>query len=238
MENKTSDQKLAPQLPLSLPVSKKWYQHKGIIVIILLAIVAGLTTYFSPSAELAITNHQPKKLVDTSQWQIYNNYWHGFELKYPPDWQLKVNSPDGPNLTRIIISPKCGVVSNNATTSMPLLGIVPCYYFEVYIGANPDDLPVKDYTQKRVSVASSKLEFQKQYSIPVNKYDGYELYGVVENKYGINNTTEQIYVTHKKLALAFDLLLTEDPKLINQTTFPIKNNPIAHEIVNTLIFTK
>lgn len=108
-------------LPPSLvqPQSRRWYQHRGVIAIMVLAVVAAVlvcayTMLHQPQdLEPIIINHHPKTVtqtnelptpttspaqqttvgvtpkIDTSSWKSYKDNSLGFQMQYPPDWTVQ-----------------------------------------------------------------------------------------------------------------------------------------------------
>jgi hypothetical protein len=118
MENQNLNPKPIPQLP----ASKKWYNHKGILVIILLALIAGTAVWVffilnqplylgpvivphkhsneqpmgnaSSTSVLAIepTVSSTPTLVDTTNWQTFTDNSLGVTIKFPKQWYIVDNS--------------------------------------------------------------------------------------------------------------------------------------------------
>jgi hypothetical protein len=97
-----------PPTSQDLPQTKKWYQHKGLISIAVLAVIAGVAVwaYFALNQTQNLSsvkvNHKPtvtatnqgstttpslstatSSPIDTGNWQTYSNNQYGFSFKYP-----------------------------------------------------------------------------------------------------------------------------------------------------------
>lgn len=156
--------------------------------------------------------------VDVSGWQTYSNSQYGFELEYPPQWQL---STDG------LANDSPFIAFGN-----PLDG-TSTYDLDVFVENNSSSLSSGEYVHALVAAAKASdtlLQFDKSEVLTVGSYPAYELYNVFEFDQG----AERIYVAHGDEALRFDFpVAQENPNL----SLPIANNAVAHEIVDTLVFT-
>ncbi len=124
MEN--LNQNLPPAPTQEPPVSKKWYQHKGIIAVISLTVIAGVVVFFyfkqvnkcyspdprnpkcTPIWETPIPKNftQPQPIqnqvqaqTQTSGWQTYKNEKYGFEFQYPTGWSV-TNADTGVKISK------------------------------------------------------------------------------------------------------------------------------------------
>ena len=203
---------------------------------------------FLPSST-ATSSTMTTSIVDTSGWQIYNNYFYGFELKYPADWQFAVKGAQTGSdyITGFELGhPLTGqlVATSSGNPNLPFLGIAPSY---VLTGSVGHVAPTS--TARSLADASEALfgtKFEKEYDIKVGTfagpggarigaYDAHEYYGVDHG--ALNPKTEQIFVTHDGAAVAFEFPVAETPADKNNAS-PAENNAIAREIINTLIFSK
>jgi hypothetical protein len=181
----------------------------------------------SLQSEIAASNATP---VDVSGWQTYQNDQYGFELEYPSGWEV---STDG-----------LGSASPFVAFGNPLTGM-KTYDVQVFIESNPSLLSSGEYAhavlnaaraQDAVNSASGPApqtapRFDKLYMLTVGGYSAYEFYNVFE----FDHNAEWIYVSHGSEALRFDFpVARENPNL----SLPVINNGVAHQIVNTLIFTQ
>jgi hypothetical protein len=94
-------------IPPTQPQQKKWYQHKGIISIIILAVIAGVAVWayamMNQTQDLGpiVVQHKTKQLLipaaqstttpittesQIPNWQTYGNSQYGFSLRYPNSW--------------------------------------------------------------------------------------------------------------------------------------------------------
>ena len=168
--------------------------------------------------------------VDVSGWQTYENDQYGFELEYPPGWTLYT---DGLNNDTPFIA-----------FGNPLEG-VKTYALDVFLESNPNALSSGAYAHavidatKAVDTANSASgsaprtapKFGKSYVLTVGGYPAYELFDVFE----FDHNAERIYVAHGNEALHFDFPMAQEN---GNLSLPVANNGIAHEIMNTLVFTK
>ncbi len=180
----------------------------------------------SLQTEIAMSNAAP---VDVSGWQTYQNGQYGFELEYPPGWEI---STDG------LANDSPFVAFGN-----PLMG-TETYDMQVFIEENPSSLSSSEYAHAVLAAARAQdaansandpapqtaPQFEKPYVLTVGGYPAYELYGVFE----FDHNAERIYVAHGGEALQFDFPVAEENPNIS---LPVANNGIAHEIMNTLVFT-
>jgi hypothetical protein len=168
----------------------------------------------SLQAEVAAGNAVP---VDVSGWQTYGNSQYGFALEYPPGWTV---STDG------LANTSPFIVFGN-----PLTG-TSVYDLQVFIENNSSSLSSGVYAHGVLAAAraaDTPTQFAKAYVLTVGGYPAYELYQVFE----IDHNAERIYVAHGTEVLRFDFpVAEEDPGI----ALPVANNPVAHEIMNTLSF--
>lgn len=121
MENTNENLPPNPVQPLT-PQPQKWYAHKGLLVIIILAVIAGVSvwayfTYNQPKDSAPITvNHKsatisPSSAIITSSspeslypvpagWKDYHNEVLGLSFSYSPKWGDMSNYPNG-NITNL-----------------------------------------------------------------------------------------------------------------------------------------
>ncbi len=167
--------------------------------------------------------------VDISGWQTYRNDQYGFELAYPPGWKMYTGGLAG--ATPFIVF------------GNPLEGI-KTYARYVFIESNTQALSSGEYAHAVIAAARAQdaanaasgpapqtaPRFEKSYLLTVGGYPAYELYDVFE----FDHNAERIYVANGDKALRFDFpVAQENPNL----SLPEANNVIAHEIMNTLVFT-
>lgn len=103
MENQ-SNTPPSPDQQVQPPI-KKWYQHKGLLAVIALAVIAAVAIiiYFqrkdncvypncTPAWETPFPKDWPPQnatsSISNSDWQTYINTQYGFEFKYPSDWKI------------------------------------------------------------------------------------------------------------------------------------------------------
>lgn len=167
--------------------------------------------------------------VDISGWQMYRNDPYGFELEYPPGWKIFTGGLAG--ATPFI------AIGN------PLEGL-KIYTMQVFIESNAHSFSSGEYAHAVIAAARAQdaanavsgpapqiaPRFDTSYVLTVGGYSAYELYNVFE----FDHNAERIYVAHGDEVLRFDFPVSqENPNL----SLPEANNAIAHEIVNTLVFT-
>jgi hypothetical protein len=171
-----------------------------------------------------------EKVVIPAGWQSYENADYGFSLAYPANWQI---------FTGLLKNDVPEVVLGD-----PIEGTTT-YALDVLIKNNTSTLSSDEY----VADMLSKLEAENQANgtgtpsafvqfvnasgsdVTVAGNDGYELNDVFE----FDHNAEQIYVAHNNKTLVFDFPVVDTNPNISSST---ENNAIAHEIVNTLSFTK
>ncbi len=171
--------------------------------------------------------------ADVAGWETYSNNAYGFSVEYPPGWTL--------NTTGLNSTPPFVLIGN------PISGL-KTYALRIVLENNTSSLSSGEYVHDVLAVDRAEdaanaahgpapqitPQFQKGEILSVGtqqQYEAYELYGVFE----FDHNAEQIYVAHGSFALAFDFPVEEENPNIS---LPVANNQIAHEIVNTLIFTK
>lgn len=179
--------------------------------------------------EVALSNIPP---VDISGWATYHNDQYGFEIEYPAGWQL---------LTAGLTSDTPYLVLGNPPTG------IKTYAMQIFIENNPNMLSSGSYvhallTSLRAEDAANKAavsapqpqltpSFEKTFIPNTAGYPAYELYKVFE----FDHNAERIYIAHGTIALRFDFPIAEEnPNL----SLPVANNGVAHNIINTLVFSK
>jgi hypothetical protein len=73
-------------------------------------------------------------------------------------------------------------------------------------------------------------QYDSEKSVVVGGYEGYELYGVFEG----DQSAESIYIPGNNVVLRFDF---PTPEPNGNLSFPAANNRVAHQILQTLVFT-
>lgn len=204
------------------------------IVIAIVSVGCLLFVVFARVQEEAIqTPASEIAAAEMSGWETYTNTDYGFQLDYPPGWSLDTSGLQ--NVTPFI------------AFGNPLSG-TKTYSLEVFIQNDPSGLSSGEYVhlllandraQDAANSASGPAptvtpQYSKTEILSVGEstdYEAYELYGVFE----FDHNAEQIYVTHGTTALRFDFpIAQENPNI----SLPVANNAVAHEIINTLVFTK
>lgn len=183
----------------------------------------------SLQAEVAASSSAP---VDVSDWQTYQNSQYGFELEYPPSWQISTNGLAGATPFVAFGNPLDGTKT---------------YALDVFIENNTSSLASGEYAHAVIAAAKAQdaanassapgglapqtaPQFDKAEVLTIATYPAYELYNVFE----FDQNVERIYVAHSDEALRFDFpVAQENPNL----SLPVANNAVAHEILNTLVFT-
>jgi hypothetical protein len=168
--------------------------------------------------EIAASNAAP---VDVSGWQTYQNSQYGFELEYPPEWQISTSGLAGTTPFVAIGNPLSGMKT---------------YTLQVFIESNPNSLASGEYAHAAIASAHASntlLQFDKSEVLDVGVYPAYELYNVFE----FDHNAERIYVADPNAdndqVLRFDFpVAQENPNL----SLPVANNQVAHEIMNTLVY--
>jgi hypothetical protein len=177
---------------------------------------------------------------EVAGWNIYRNDTYGFQVSYPPGWTLD----DGGLLDDVPY-----VAFGNPMTGPKT------YTLQIFIENNTSSLSSGEYVhalldadkaQDAASGASAGRapavtpQFEKTEIVSAGgaiadggnaPYEAYELYGVFE----FDHTAEKIYVAHGALTLRFDFPVAEENPNIS---LPVANNAVAHQIVDTLVFTK
>jgi hypothetical protein len=182
----------------------------------------------SLQGELAANGASP---VDVSGWQTYESDQYGFELEYPPQWAI---STDG-----------LGGATPFVAFGNPLEG-TSTYAMQVFIDSNASSSSSGEYAHAVIAAAraadaaaataahgpvpQTAPQFDKAYVLTVGGFSAYELYNVFE----FDHNAERIYVAHDSEALQFDFpVAQENPNI----SLPVANNAVAHQILNTLVFT-
>jgi hypothetical protein len=168
--------------------------------------------------------------VDVSGWEAYRNDTYGFELQFPSTWKVLTYGLDGDPPFVTFGNPPSGTST---------------YVMQVFIENNPkmlssggyvhdllDAARAEDAANAAIAPAPQKApHFDKAYVLTVGGHPAYELYNVFEFDRG----AERIYVAHGSKILRFDFpVAKENPNI----SLPVANGQIAHEIMNTLVFTK
>jgi cytoskeletal protein RodZ len=176
--------------------------------------------------EITASNAAP---VDVSGWQTYENSQYGFEIEYPPQWQVSTD----------------GLTSQTPFVSFGNpLGGPKTYDLDVFIEGNPNSLSSGSYAHAVLDAARAQdtanassgpapttaPQFTKSYVLTIGGYTAYEFYNVFE----FDHNAEQIYVAHGEEALRFDFPVAQENANLS---LPVANNAIAHQILNTLVFT-
>jgi hypothetical protein len=136
-----------------------------------------------------------------------------------------------------------------STSSSPFFELHPAsdqaYLIIVSILNNPGKLSSADFVADFIAKAKTAdmqaeanqeapdnaPRFDKEYATTVGSYPAYELYNVFEYDRG----GEQIFVARNSEALKFDFAVAGANANI---IAPAENNIVAHQIINTLVFTK
>jgi len=167
--------------------------------------------------------------ADTSAWKTYANSRYGFQFKYPPGWGLSTS----------------GLANDSPFVAVGIpMGGIKSYAMDVFISPNPHHDNAKQFvaamlkeTQAADEAADKNGEapdhapqYDSEKSVVVGGYEGYELYGVFEG----DQSAESIYVPGNRVVLQFDF---PTPEPNGNLSFPAKNNRVAHQILQTLVFT-
>jgi hypothetical protein len=119
------------------------------------------------------------------------------------------------------------------------------YAVDVYIENNPNSLSSGEYAHAVIAAAKAQdsansasgaapqtaPQFSKSYVLTAGAYPAYELYDVFE----FDHDAERIYVAHGDEALRFDFPMAQEN---SNLSLPVANNGVAHQILNTLVFTQ
>ncbi len=210
-------------------------EPKAVLTAIVITVVSlgtfAFVVFSRFQADVATSNFS---LEEISGWNIYRNDTYGFRLSYPPGWTLYED----------------GLVGNDPYVAFgnPISG-VKTYSLQIFVENNTSSLSSGEYVHaflaedKAEDKASGAVngeapsvapQYERSEVLSVGgppSYEAYELYGVFE----FDHVAEQIYVAHGGETLRFDFpVARENPNL----SLPVANNYVAHQIVNTLVFTK
>jgi hypothetical protein len=219
-----------------------------IIIILAVALVAIAGGYFFFKGIKGIPVLQAPA-PDVSAWQIYNNYFYGFEIEYPKDWQFAVaGAQTGSDyITGFEFGhPLAGqlIATSSGNPSLPFLGVAPAYVLQASVGHDTSTSTLKSVAIAWAARLGAKFEkgfdvrigaFKGAHNAKIGAYDAYELYGVDHGS--MNPKTEEILVIHNGVAMSFGFPVAETPA-DQYNAAPAENNIIARQIINTLIFTK
>ena len=176
--------------------------------------------------EVAASGGSP---VDVSGWQTYQNTQYGFELEYPPQWTIYAGGLAGSDPFIEFGNPLDGMKT---------------YTLQIFIEQNPGALSSGEYAHavlaadRAADAANAKNgpaplltpRFDRAYALTAGQYAAYEL----DNVFEFDHNAERIDAAHGDEALRFDFPVAEEnPNL----SLPVANNEVAHDIVNTLVFT-
>jgi hypothetical protein len=167
--------------------------------------------------------------VDMSGWQTYNNSQYGFSVNYPQSWQLASGDPSGAGPVAQLGNPLEG--TSTFALNISIANNSSSLSSGEYVHQFLSDMKAQD-SQNASSGPAPQLapQFTKSFLTSEGGQEAYELFGVFE----YDHSAERIYIAHGTSMLIFDFPVTENNPNIAS---PLRNNVIAHEIVNTLTFT-
>ena len=183
-------------------------------------------------------------IADFADWSVYRDDTYGFQVSYPPGWTLDASGLGNVDPFIAIGNPLSGkktyeltITIQNNTSSLSSGEYVHALLDadkanDVASGASAGHAPsvTPQYEKTKVlSVGGAALHASD--AGVAQSYLAYELYGVYE----FDHLGEQIYVAHGAETLRFDFpVAQENPNI----SLPVANNSIAHEIVDSLVYTK
>lgn len=171
-----------------------------------------------------------EKVVIPDGWQSYENADYGFSLAYPANWQISTNSLKN-NVPEVILGNPI-----EGTTTYALDMLVENNTSTLSSGEYVADMLSKLETEDQTNGTNTPSAFVQFVNasgsaVTVAGNDGYELNNVFE----FDHNAEQIYVARNNKTFVFDFPVFDANPNISSST---ENNVVAHEIVNTLSFTK
>ena len=169
--------------------------------------------------------------VDVSGWLTYQNPDYGFEIEYPATWQIATGGLTSQTPYLILGNPIDGTTT---------------YQLDIFIEGNPSMLSSGSYVHSMLDAARAQDQanatvasmtpptaptYDRAYVLNVGGYPAYEL----DNVFEFDHNAERIYVAHNTETLRFDFpIQKENPNI----WLPVANGQVAHNIINTLVFTR
>jgi len=164
-----------------------------------------------------------------SSWRTYANSKYGFQFRYPPTWQLSTLGLENDTPFVAVGSPFHGM--NNYTLDVFILPNPHHNNATQFVAAMlKQDEAADQAAEKNGDAPINTPDYTSKGEVILGAYDAYELNGVDQ----ADQTSEQIYIPGNNVVLEFDFPTSEkNPNL----WAPAANNPIAHQILQTLMFT-
>ena len=213
-------------------------EPRAVLTAVVITLVSLGTFAFVAVARLQVVQNEiaasAVPSADIAGWSIYRNDTYGFQVAYPPLWTLYEGGlmNDVPYVA--FGNPLSGLktytlyvfVENNTSS------FSSGEYVHALLGADHTEDAASGANAGRAPTVTPRFEKAEVLSVGSSSlHEAYELYGVFE----FDHTAEQIYVAHAAETLRFDFpVARENPNL----SLPVANNAIAHQIINTLVFTK
>jgi len=213
-------------------------EPRAVLTAVVITLVSLGTFAFVAVARLQVVQNEiaasAVPSADIAGWSIYRNDTYGFQVAYPPGWTLYEGGlmNDVPYVA--FGNPLSGLktyaleiaVENNTSS------VSSGEYVHALLGADRAEDAASGADAGRAPTVTPRFEKAEVLSVgSSSSYGAYELYGVFE----FDHTAEQIYVAHGTEALRFDFPVARENLNLS---LPVANNAIAHQIINTLVFTK
>ena len=162
-------------------------------------------------------------------WRTYANTKYGFQFRYPQTWQLSTLGLENDTPFVAVGSPFHGM--NNYTMDVFILLNPHHNNAEQFVAAMlKADEAADQAAEKNGDAPINTPDYKTKGKVIFGAYDAYELNGVDQ----ADQTSEQIFIHGNSVVLEFDFPTSEkNPNL----WAPAANNRIAHQILQTLIFT-